>query len=93
MTIRSIKRLVLVVVALVLAFLLTRPGDYREVFAGFGDRVHDQWCAWSEPLGHRCDRWRKVRAVVDEARDLGRSIGEQLPDLPPPSGDTTPKPP
>lgn len=92
MGLKTVKRIVLVVVGLACAFLLTRPGDYRALIADFDDRLHDQWCAWSEPLGHRCDRWRKVRAVVEDAKELGQSIREQLPELSPP-GKATPRQP
>lgn len=68
---------------LVFLFLFTRPDDYRRIYRDVAGTLEDQWCAWSEPFGHRCDRWRKVRSVFDEARDLGEEIKDRLPAIAP----------
>lgn len=77
------KLAVLTVIVLVLAFLFTRPSDYRNLIRDIGGTLEDQWCAWAEVVGHECDRWRHARRLIDEARRIGEGIGSRLPETPP----------
>lgn len=80
---KPVKIVVLAVITLALAFLFTRPSDYRNIARDVGGTLEDQWCAWAEVVGHQCDRWRHARRLIDEARRIGDDIGSRLPETPP----------
>lgn len=83
MRLKGARILLALAMALVFLFLFTRPDDYRRIYRDVAGTLEDQWCAWAEPFGHRCDRWRKVRSALDEARELGEEIKDSLPAIAP----------
>lgn len=86
MRLKPIKTIIVLLAVLLFMFLFTRPSDYRGIYRDVAGTFEDQWCAWSEVVGNRCDRWRKARSLIDEVKKLGQKIEEHLPTTPPLEG-------
>ena len=81
--IKPFKLVTLAVLLVVFLFLFTRPSDYRNLVSNISGTLENQWCAWSQLVGHECDRWRHGSRFIDGAREFGERLRSRLPPVAP----------